>query len=96
MFLSAYHFDGDPAVLAAAHDRLLSAVPPEQLLVHVCVTTGRGITVFDACPSRDVFEAFHVSPEFRAAVTMAGLPQPRVEPVGEVHAIRVDPVAVAS
>lgn len=38
---------------------------------------------------RATFEAFHVSPEFRGALASAGLPRPRVEPLGEVHATTV-------
>lgn len=89
MFLSAYHFDGDPAALAAAHDRLYQRFPPESLDLHVCVLVEGGITVFDACPSREVFAAFSQGAEFRQALAEAGLPQPRLEPLGEVHDVRV-------
>src|SRR5204863_376507 len=47
-----------------------------------------GILVLDACPSRAVFEQFSQSPQFRDAVATAGLPSPRVDLVGEVHAAR--------
>ena len=89
MFLSAYHFAGDPAELAAAHDRLYQQFPPESLDLHVCVRTAEGIAVFDACPSRAVFDEFSQSAEFRAALADAGLPQPRLEPIGEVHSARM-------
>jgi hypothetical protein len=89
VFLSAYHFDGDPAALATAHDRLCKRLPPESLDLHVCVLDANGITVFDACPSREVFAAFSQSAAFRQAVAEAGLPQPRLEPLGDVHDIRV-------
>jgi len=89
MFLSAYHFHGDPAALAAAHDRLCQRFPPESLDLHVCVLVEDGITVFDACPSREVFAGFSQSPGFRQALAEAGLPQPRLEPLGELHDARV-------
>jgi len=89
MFLSAYHFTGDPAALAAAHDRLYQQVPLESLDLHVCVRTAVGISVFDACPSRAVFDEFSQSAEFRAALAGAGLPQPRLAPIGEVDSVRM-------
>ena len=89
MFLSAYQFHGDPVALAAAHDRLYQRLPPESLDLHVCVLVADGITVFDACPSREIFAAFSQSAEFRQALAEAGLPQPRLEPLGEVHDARL-------
>lgn len=85
MFLGAYHFDGQPAELVAAYDRLLASFPPDALILHVCTITAMGITVFDACPTRPVFEVFSSSPDTLAAFAAAGLPVPRVEPLGEVH-----------
>ncbi|GAA4848802.1 hypothetical protein ACFQ34_17840 [Pseudonocardia benzenivorans] len=85
MFLSAYHFDGDPTTLVPAYDRMQEGFPPDMFDLHACVVTGSGITVYDGCPSRADFERFAVSPEFRSAVAAAGLPQPRIQPLGEVH-----------
>jgi hypothetical protein len=84
VFLSAYHFDGDPVALAAAHD-LYTRFPPESLDLHVCVLEAGGITVFDACPSAEAFAAFSQTAEFRQALADARLPQPHPEPLGEVH-----------
>ena len=89
MFLSAYHFHGDPVALAAAHDRLYQRFPPESLDLHVCVLEADGITVFDACPSAETFAAFSQSAEFRQALADAGLPPPQLEPLGEVHDVRM-------
>lgn len=89
MFLSAYHFHGDPAALAAAHDLLYQRFPPESLDLHVCVLVEGGITVFDACPSAEAFAAFSQSAEFRQALADAGLPQPQLELLGGVHDVRV-------
>ena len=95
MFLSAYHFHGDPTTLAAAHDRLYQRFPPESLHLHVCVLVAGGITVLNACPSREVFSVFSQSAEFREALAETGLPQPRLEPLGEVHDVRVRDEAAA-
>jgi hypothetical protein len=85
VFPGAYHFDGDPTELLAAHDRLVAQFPPGTFDLHVCVAVDGGIVVFDACPSREVFAGFSQSSEFLAAVGAAGLPTPRVEPLGDVH-----------
>lgn len=85
MFLGAYDFDGVVDDLLPAYERLRSGYPEDALLLHVCVERPGGITVYDACPSREVFESFSTSAEFQAAVQAAGLPLPRVSPVGEVR-----------
>ena len=85
LFLGAYHFDGDPPELLRAHDRLMAGFPAGEIDLHVCVEREGGITVFDACPSREVFAAFSTSGEFLSALTAAGLPAPRVEPLGAVR-----------
>ncbi len=85
MFLGAYHFAGHPDELVAAHDRLTAQFPPGAFDLHVCVARDDGIVVLDACPSREVFTDFAQSPEFLSAVAAAGLPTPRVEPLGDVH-----------
>ena len=84
MFLGAYHFDGDPDVLLAGHRRLLETYPPASLELHVAVKRENGITVFDACPSREVFTSFSTSPEFTDALREAGVPAPRIELLGDV------------
>jgi hypothetical protein len=89
MFFGAYHFDGSPAELIPAYERLMASFPPESLDLHVCVVRDGGLTVFDACPSAAVFAGFSSGPEFAGAICAAGLPAPRVEPIGDVHATRV-------
>ena len=89
MFLGSYHFEGDVDTLTAAYDRLLQTMPPDQIDLHVCVRRSNGITVYDACPSREDFAAFSSSADIAAAFEAAGLPQPRVEPLGEVHHARM-------
>jgi len=85
MFLGAYHFDGDPAALVPAYERLMASFPIESIDLHVCVIRDAGITVYDACPSPAVFRSFSHGAEFTTVVAAAGLPVPRVEPLGAVH-----------
>lgn len=89
MFLGSYRFDGDPAALVPAYERLMAGFSDADEVLHVCVVRGDGITVYDACPTRQVFEQFAASPEFAGALAGAGLPAPDVEPCGDVHATRV-------
>jgi len=85
MFLGEYHFDGDPEALIPAYERLVASMPPGTIHVHMCVRHDAGLTVFDACPSREVFDEFSASADFGGAVAAAGLPAPRVVPLGELH-----------
>ncbi|MFC4949100.1 hypothetical protein [Pseudonocardia sp. GCM10023141] len=85
MFLSAYHFDGDPAELVPAYDVMQQGFPPDTFDLQACVVTESGVTIYDACPTREIAESFSASPQFRGALAAAGLPTPRIEPLGEVH-----------
>lgn len=89
VFLGAYHFDGEPDVLRSGYDRLVAQFPPGAVVLNVCVVHEAGISVYDACPSRDVFDDFSSSPELLDAMSAAGLPAPRVTPLGDVHAARL-------
>ena len=82
MFLGAFHFDGRLDEVLPAYERMLAGYPPESLELHICVEREGGITVYDACPSRAVFDQFTASDQFRTAITAAGLPWPRIEPGG--------------
>jgi hypothetical protein len=84
MYLSAYHFTGDSAALARAHDEMTARFPLDSLPLDLCVKTGDGIVVFDACPTAADAVVFQQSPEFAAALAEAGLPTPRIESVGEI------------
>jgi hypothetical protein len=85
MFLGMYRFDGDPAELVAAYDRLIAGFPPGMIELQLCVRRPDGITVFDTCPSAEVFAEFSTSEGFAGALRAAGLPTPTVEPLGDVH-----------
>jgi len=86
MFLGVFQFDGELADLLPAYERLMQTYAPDSLDLHICVQRDGGISVYDACPSRTDFEGFTGSSEFRSAVAEAGLPMPRIEAIGDVHA----------
>ena len=88
MHLGIYHFDGDPDELMAAYERLSASISADGSALHVCTRRDGGITIYDTCPSQDVFERFSASDAFQGALAAAGLPAPRIE--GEaVHDARV-------
>jgi hypothetical protein len=88
MYLGIYEIDGDPNELLAAYDRLIAMMPESQVVFHACAIRENGITIYDACPTKDVFEQFSTSPEFRGATDAAGLPWPiRIEGL-QLHAVR--------
>jgi len=96
MYLCLYLFDGDPQALAAAHRRMVADhYPASTLLLHALVRTGTDVAILDACPSREVHDAFAASAEFRGALTAVGLPEPRIQPLGDVEWLHVAPAAVS-
>ena len=88
MFLGSYRFTGDPTELAAVYDRLMAQFPEDQLLVQICVKTDDGIVVYDTCPTQAEFHGFSTDPLILATWQEAGLPAPKVEEIGEVHAAK--------
>jgi hypothetical protein len=88
MFLGSFEFTGDPDTLVPAYDKLVAAYP-DAVDLHACVVGDHGIVVLDACPSREAFDGFTASAEFLTAVADAGLPQPVVTALGEVHRARL-------
>jgi hypothetical protein len=88
MYLGIYEIDGDPDELLAAYDRLMTGLPEDQVHLHACAVRGDGITIYDACPTKEAFERFSTSAEFRGAAEAAGLPWPdRIEGL-PLHAAR--------
>jgi hypothetical protein len=85
MFLGSYRFSGDPDVLLAAYARLRTDLPEEDIVLHLCLRRDDGITVLDACPSREELEAFAAGPELAAALAAVGLPTPDFRVLGEIH-----------
>ena len=84
MYLARYAFDGDPDTLEAAYRQLKSAYPSELMDLQIAVRRPDGLDVYDACPNEAEFRGFSVSPEFRGALTSAGLPAPRIDGLGEI------------
>lgn len=87
MYLGIYRFRGNPDDLLPAYDRLMADVGDGAIHLHACAIEEDGITIYDACPTREAFEAFSSSPEFRAATGIAGLPEPTIEGV-PLHSAR--------
>jgi hypothetical protein len=85
MFLGRYDFDGDPDELLRAYDRFLAAVGLDGVWFHICIRRDGGISIYDTCPSAEVFESFSTSPDALGAMTAAGLPTPSVTPLGDAH-----------
>jgi hypothetical protein len=85
MYMGVYRFEGEPAELLAAYNRLMGGMPADRMPLHVCVERPGAIEVYDACPTREVFEAFAASADFRYALESAGLPPPRVTQLGETR-----------
>lgn len=79
MYLGIYHFRGNPDELVQAYDRLMAEVGHGAIHLHACAVEEDGITIYDACPTREAFESFSTSAEFRAATGIAGLPEPTIE-----------------
>lgn len=95
MFLGRYDFAGDPADLTARYDALMAQIPAENVQFHTCVVHADGITLYDSCPSAEVFAEFSTSPDFLSLVRESGLPDPVVTPLGHVHVARVGGSAIA-
>ena len=89
MYLGAAYFDGDPGELLPAYQRMLEKFGLDALDVHLCITTDAGLTVFDACPTRETYEEFTRSETFLGAIAEAGLPAPRVSGLGDIQVAHV-------
>jgi hypothetical protein len=81
--------DGDPGELLPAYQRMLDKFGLEALDVHLCITRDGGLTVFDACPTKQIYEEFTRSETFLGAIAEAGLPEPRVSGLGDVQVAHV-------
>jgi len=86
MHASIWKFTGDPERLLRSYDAMIAEIPAANMRLHVCLRAADGIVLVDTCPTREVYEAFAVSPEFRLLRDRHGLPEPeRVEDFA-VHA----------
>ena len=84
MYFSSYTFRGDSTDRAARFDRVLAGFR-DDLILQVVVTTDTGLVVYDTCPDRATAEAFWHDAGFRGALRAAGLPEPEITGLGEVH-----------
>lgn len=91
MFMGVYHFDGDPAQLLERHKRMVGLLPPGALKIHVCLSTEGGISVYDTCPDRATFDRFSRGHSFAELVAEVGLPEPRIEALGDVESYEFHP-----
>jgi hypothetical protein len=89
MYLGVVYFDGDPGELLPAYLRMLEKAGLEALDVHLCITRDDGLTVFDACPTKEIYEEFTGSETFLGAIAEAGLPAPRVSGLGDLQVAHV-------
>jgi hypothetical protein len=86
--LGSYRFEGDPDQLVPAYDRLLEGMPKGQISLHVCVVDNDGITIYDTCPTEEVFREWIADPALAEAFAAAGLPEPTITG-SPVHAVFV-------
>jgi len=76
MHASIWRFTGDPDDLARRYDALMAEIPSANMRLHLCLRAHDGLVLVDTCPSREVYEAFAASPEFRALRDRHGIPEP--------------------
>lgn len=76
MYLAIYEIEGDPEALLPAYDRVMAQIPEDAVVFHACAVREDGITIYDSCPTKEAFEQFSTSTEFRSACEAAGLPWP--------------------
>ena len=88
MYLGIYDIDGHRDELLAAYDRVMAGMPEGRIYFHACAIRENGITIYDACPSKEAFEKFSTSAEFRSAAEAAGLPWPGKIEGRSLHAVR--------
>jgi hypothetical protein len=86
MHASIWRFRGDPDDLLRRYDAMLAEIPPEIMLLHLCLRANDGLVLIDTCPSREVYEAFASGPEFRALRESHGMPEPERLEDFPVHA----------
>jgi hypothetical protein len=52
---------------------MVAEMPKGNMRLHLCLRAGDGIVLVDTCPTKEVFEAFATSPEFRQLRQRHGL-----------------------
>jgi len=87
MLMGSYRFEGDPKQLSEAYEKLLESLPTTNMQLQVCVTDDNGMTIYDTCPSKEVFLSFSSSADMKDMMTSAGLPAPTVTQIGPVFMV---------
>ncbi len=95
MHASIWKFSGDPDELARRYDALAAEMPVAEFIAHLCLIASDGILIVDTCPSREAFEAFATSDEFRSALRRHDLPEPAELHDYPVHAAFINGAAPA-
>src|SRR5437899_5197474 len=90
MHASIWRFAGDPDQLLRHYDAMIAEIPQANMRLQLCLRAADGIVLVDTCPSREVFEAFSASDEFRGLRKRHGLPEPEQVEDFPVHAAYVD------
>jgi quinol monooxygenase YgiN len=76
MHVSIWKFTGDPDELTRGYDAMVAEFPADQFIAHLCLRAPDEIVVVDTYPSREAFEAFSSSDEFRSTRQRHGLGDP--------------------
>jgi hypothetical protein len=73
---SIWTWRGDPDDLARRYEAMIAEIPTDMMRFSACAKVVDGIIVFDTCPSKEVFDEFHVSEGFTALLEAHGLDRP--------------------
>jgi hypothetical protein len=93
MHASIWKMSGDPDELARRYDAMVAEMPTADFIAHLCLSAPDGLLIVDTCPSREAFEAFASSDEFRSALRRHDLPEPTLLHDHPVHAAFVNGAA---
>jgi hypothetical protein len=76
MHAAIWKYTGDTDDLTRRYDALIEEMPTADFIAHLCLRAPDGIVIVDTCPSREAFQAFATSDQFRSALSRHGLPEP--------------------
>jgi hypothetical protein len=90
MHASIWKFTGDTEDLTRRYDALLDEMPTAEFTAHLCLRAPDGILIVDTCPTREAFQQFATSDQFRSALRRHGLPDPSELHDYPVHVAFID------
>jgi hypothetical protein len=80
MHASIWKFAGDPEDLVRRYDAMVAEIPRANMRLHLCLRAEDGLVLVDTCPTKEIYDAFSMSPELHALRARYGLPEPeRIE-----------------